>query len=122
MFGVPELSIRDVPPEFVVPPYATFLALPYAPQLALRNLQTLADLGATNEFGFYESFDFTTSRLEPGQKFAIVQEFMAHHQGICLVALDNYLNGEVIRRRFRSDAAMAAAETLLQEPIPSPTP
>lgn len=120
MFGVPELSIRrDVPPELVVPSYATFLALPYAAPLAWLNLQVLEDLGGVNEFGFFESFDFTAGRLEAGQRVAIVKEFMAHHQGICLVALDNYLNSGAIRRRFWSDGAMAASAKLLQERAPS---
>jgi hypothetical protein len=119
MFGVPELSIRDdAQPELVVASYATFLTLPYAAPLAWRNLQVLEALGGLNEYGFYESFDFTASRLEPGQTVAIVKEFMAHHQGICLVALDNYLNGGAIRRRFRSEEAIAASESLLQERIP----
>lgn len=119
MFGVPELGLRDAPPELVVASYATFLALPYAPHLARENLQVLEAMGGRNEFGFYESFDFTTSRLEDGQTFAIVKEFMAHHQGICLVALDNYLNDGAIRRRFWSEPSIAATSNLLQERMPA---
>lgn len=119
MFGVPELSIRpDMPDEMVVPSYATFLALPYAPHHAWQNLQVLERLGGLGEFGFCESFDYTTGRLEAGETFAIVAEYMAHHQGICLAALDNWLNRQAIRRRFWSDAAMAASSGLLQERVP----
>lgn len=121
MFGVPELSIRsEIAPELVVPAYATFLTLPYAPGLAWQNLQTLKGLGGVNEFGFYESFDFTPGRLGAGQTTAVVQEFMAHHQGICLTALDNFFNDAAIRRRFWSEPSMSAVEFLLHERIPYP--
>lgn len=123
MFGVPELSIRpDMPDEMVVPSYATFLALPYAPQLAWQNLRVFEALGGLGEFGFCESFDYTTGRLEAGETFAIVQEYMAHHQGMCLAALNNCLNRQAIRQRFWSDTAMAAKSNLLQEHVPSHIP
>lgn len=119
MFGVPELSIRrGILPEIVVAPYASFLALQYAPEQAFDNLQALEKLGGLTDYGFYESFDFAPERLAPGQSVAIVQEFMAHHQGISLAALDNVLNGGAIRRRFHGEPAMAAAEILLNEPPP----
>lgn len=123
MFGVPDLSVRnELLPEFVVPSYATFLALPYAPLRAWENLQALQRLGGLNEFGFYESFDFTSHRVSDGQTVEIVQEFMAHHQGISLAALDNLLNGNAIRRRFRREPAMAAFEFLLRERVPPHIP
>lgn len=118
MFGVPDLSVRhELMPEFVVPSYATFLALPYVPRRAWENLQALKRLGGLDEFGFYESFDFTAGRLPEGQTVGIVQEFMAHHQGISLAALDNFLNRNAIRRRFHREPATAAFEFLLQERV-----
>ncbi|MDT8273129.1 MAG: Na+/H+ antiporter NhaA, partial [Desulfomonilia bacterium] len=38
-------------------------------------------------FGFYEALDFTPIRLAEGQKVAMVRCYMAHHQGMFLVAL-----------------------------------
>lgn len=123
MFGVPDMSLkRETGENLVVAPYATFLALPFAPERALANLQDLRRAGAVNEYGFYEALDYTPSRQPNGQSVSIVREFMAHHQGMSLCALDNVVNGDAIRRRFRREAAMAAVELLLQERVPEHTP
>src|SRR5581483_7943803 len=123
MFGVPDLSLRrEITQELVVAPYATFLAMRYAPQKALDNLQLFRRLGAMDEFGFYESLDYTPERRPKGYPFGIVKEFMAHHQGMSLVALDNLLNGNPMRRRFTNEPIMAAVELLLQERLPQHMP
>jgi cellobiose phosphorylase len=123
LFGVPALGLkRDLGEDLVVAPYATFLALPIAPQAAWENLQRLAREGASDSYGYYEALDYTASRLPRGQRVGIVRSFMAHHQGMSLVALDNYLNGDVMQRRFHADPAVAATELLLQERIPRHVP
>lgn len=122
-FGVPALGLkREIIENLVIAPYATFLALSYAPHAASRNLDALARWGGVGAYGFYEALDFTPSRLPKGQRVAVVRSYMAHHQGMCLVALDNYLNGDVMRERFHREPMNAAAELLLQERIPRHAP
>ena len=48
----------------------------------------------------------------------IVRAFMAHHQGMSLVALDNLLNRNVMQNRFHDDPLVQATELLLQERVP----
>ena len=121
-FGVPELGLRrTAPDELVVSPYSTFLALLSAPEGVLDNLKRLEDEGARGAFGFYESIDYTERRLPPDAARAVVKAYMAHHQGMTLVALDNYLHGDVMRDRFHADPAVQATELLLQERIPRNT-
>jgi cellobiose phosphorylase len=121
-FGVPELGLRRVAPdEVVVSPYSTFLALLADPTGAVDNLRRLAAEGARGPFGFWESVDYTERRLPPDARSAVIKASMAHHQGMILIALDNYLNRDAMRERFHADPAVQATELLLQERIPRNT-
>lgn len=123
LFGVPDLSLkREFGDDLVIAPYATFLALPFAPHHAWENLGALQRAGGLDRYGFYEGLDYTLTRRPRGQAPAVVRSFMAHHQGMSLVALDNYLNGYPMRRRFEREPAIAAVVLLLQERIPRHTP
>lgn len=118
-FGVPALGIkRGLARDLVIAPYATFLALMIRPRSAFRNLELLTSLGGHGKFGFYESIDFTRDRLPKGAEYAVVRTFMAHHQGMSLMALDNVLQNDVMQSRFHSDPAVQATSILLQERMP----
>jgi len=75
-------------------------------------------MGGRGRYGFYEALDFTPSRLPDSQQVAIVQSFMAHHQGMTIVALANALHGGQMRARFHEDPMVQACDLLLQERIP----
>ncbi|HEX8492837.1 MAG TPA: glucoamylase family protein [Pyrinomonadaceae bacterium] len=118
-FGVPGLGLkRGLSEDLVIAPYATLLAAPYAPRAAFNNLRRLEREGALARYGFYESVDYTPERLPQNQTRVIIRAFMAHHQGMSLVALDNLLNNELMQRRFHSEPLVQATELLLQERIP----
>ncbi|MFC5581561.1 GH36-type glycosyl hydrolase domain-containing protein [Rhodanobacter terrae] len=118
-FGVPGLGLkRGLGDDVVVAPYATALAMMVAPAAATRNLQRLADAGAAGRFGLYEAIDYTPARLPLGQASAVVQSFMAHHQGMSLLALDYALLGRPMQRRFETDPQFQATSLLLQERVP----
>ncbi|MEO7386141.1 MAG: glucoamylase family protein, partial [Gammaproteobacteria bacterium] len=118
-FGVPGLGLkRGLSADAVVAPYATALAGMVDPARAARNLARLATLGALGRYGFYEAIDYTRSRLPEGARLAIVRAFMAHHQGMTVVALANVLFDGIMRRRFHSEPRVQATELLLQERTP----
>lgn len=117
--GVPRLALRRTPPqELVVAPYACALAAMFAPTAAAANLRWLERLGARGEMGFLEALDFTPGRQSQGQAFTRVHTFMAHHQGMTLVALANVLLDGAPRRWTMSDARFSAVASLLQERPP----
>jgi len=123
LFGVPDLGLKQgLGEQRVVAPYATFLALPFVPEAAWRNLRALRQQGALDGFGFYEALDYTPDRRPRGQRAGIVRSFMAHHQGMSLAALDNYLHQSPLLRRFHADQRIAALELLLQERVPHHAP
>ncbi|HWU51256.1 MAG TPA: glucoamylase family protein, partial [Tahibacter sp.] len=118
-FGVPGLGLqRGLAQELVIAPYASALALLAAPNAAAANLQRLRDLGWLGSYGYYEAIDFTATRLPPGQSQAVVRSYMAHHQGMTLLALTHVLLDRPMQRRFEADPQVQSALLLLQERVP----
>ncbi len=118
-FGVPGLGLkRGLADNVVIAPYATGLAAMVDPGGALRNYQRLADMGASGRYGFYEALDFTPARLPDDAGVAIVRCFMAHHQGMTIVAIANALQDGRMRERFHREPMIQACELLLQERMP----
>jgi hypothetical protein len=118
-FGVPGLGFkRGLGDDLVIAPYATALALTVMPREACRNLQSLADHGFLGSYGFFEAIDYTPTRVPRGKPHAIVHSFMAHHQGMSLLAFAHVLLDQPMQRRFLSDPLVRATELLLQERVP----
>lgn len=118
-FGVPGLGLkRGLDQDLVVAPYATALAVDLRPRDALENFRKLASEGAAGAFGFYESLDYTPIRVPKGRRLVVVRSFMAHHQGMSLVALANALLNDPMPRRFHAEPMVRAADLLLQERVP----
>jgi cyclic beta-1,2-glucan synthetase len=118
-FGLPDLGLkRGLGADHVVAPYATLLASMYEPTLAAENLQAMQAIGGAGPYGYYEAIDFTPSRLPEGRTSAVVKCYMAHHQGMGLVALANIFKNQSMQRRFHADPAVQATELLLQERTP----
>ncbi len=118
-FGVPGLGMkRGLGEELVIAPYATALAAMYFPHAAVDNFERLEQEGGLGAFGFYEALDFTPDRLAEEQEVAIVRCYMAHHQGMSLVAFANVIYDGVMRHRFHQAPLIQAADLLLQERIP----
>ncbi|HEX9325381.1 MAG TPA: glucoamylase family protein, partial [Reyranella sp.] len=118
-FGVPGLGFkRGLSEDVVIAPYATALAAMVDPAAATANFRRLAGIGGRGHYGFYEALDFTPSRLPEGQTRAIVRTYMAHHQGMTIVALANALLDGVMRTRFHAEPMIQATELLLQERTP----
>lgn len=118
-FGVPGLGLkRGLAEDLVIAPYASALALMVDPDQACSNLEQLSEQGLAGRFGFYEAVDYTPTRLPPGATSATVMQFMAHHQGMSLLALAYALLDRPMQRRFEADASFRAALLLLQERVP----
>ncbi|MGB9194338.1 MAG: glucoamylase family protein, partial [Azonexus sp.] len=87
-FGVPGLGLkRGLAEDLVIAPYASALALMVAPEAACLNMQHMADEGFVGKYGFFEAIDYTPARQRRGQSHVVVRSFMAHHQGMSLLAL-----------------------------------
>ena len=118
-FGVPGLGLkRGLSEDVVIAPYATALAAMIDPEAAVQNFQRLAEAGASGRYGFYEALDYTATRVPEDQRVAVVRAYMAHHQGMSLVAIANVLHDGIMHARFHAEPRMQATELLLQERTP----
>jgi cyclic beta-1,2-glucan synthetase len=118
-FGVPGLGLkRGLRENAVIAPYATALAAMVDPEAAAQNFSRLLAAGGLGRFGWYEALDYTPSRVPEGETVAIVRAYMAHHQGMTLVAITDALHGGAMRMRFHADPIIQATELLLQERTP----
>ena len=103
-FGIPGLGYkRGLADDILITPYDSLLALPLRPRAVLHNTELLKQLGMLGMYGFYEAADFTQARLAVGQERGIVQSYMAHHEGMIMLSLVNYLQGDAMVRRFQGD-------------------
>src|SRR5262249_43097914 len=119
-FGVPGLGLkRGLGEELVVAPYATALASPWQPHAALRNFRRLAGEHGSGRYGCCEATDYPRDPLPEGRRCLVVRCYMAHHQGMSLVALGNALLGNPMQRRFHAEPMVRATELLLQERVPA---
>jgi cyclic beta-1,2-glucan synthetase len=115
-FGLPSLGLkRGLAADYVVAPYASALAAMYMPMAAGENYRNIAARSGKGYLGYYEALDFSASRLPEGKSVAIVRAYMAHHQGMSLVALDNALHERIMQTRFHAEPGIAASDLVLQE-------
>ncbi|MGB8247447.1 MAG: glucoamylase family protein, partial [Chlorobium sp.] len=118
--GVPWLGLkRGLNEDSVVAPYATFLALLVDPEEAIKNIARLKEEQIEGPYGFYESADYTKERLYFEPKRVIIKSFMAHHEGMSLLAINEYLNRNRMQERFIQNPEIRAYRHLLQEKVPA---
>ena len=110
-WGIPALALKygaeDGP---VISPYSSFLALSVLRKDAIANLRRMVEMNWIGNYGFYEAADYTQ-----GKEPELVRSWMAHHQGMCLLALANLLKGNIVQRWFHDNPRIRATELLLHE-------
>ena len=117
--GVPRLALRRTPPdELVIAPYATALGALIAPHRAVANFVQLEGLRGRGQYGFVEALDFTPARQAASEGVTRVNTFMAHHQGMTIVAIANVLQAGTPRRWGMGNPHVEAVASLLHERAP----
>lgn len=121
--GVAQLALRrHIGDERVVAPYATCLAAMVDPHEACRNLRKLEAYETRGRYGFIEALDFTPSRQTRYDGCTRVVTYMAHHQGMTIVALANVLLDGIAQRWGMSHPRLQAIGSLLHERAPHALP
>jgi cyclic beta-1,2-glucan synthetase len=111
-YGVPRIALSpEATAGPVISPYSTFLALGPDPFAALANLRRMESAGWVGAYGFYEALDYTRSPRTP----VLVREWMAHHQGMSLLAVTNLLRNNIVQHWFHANPIIQASDLLLQE-------
>jgi cyclic beta-1,2-glucan synthetase len=118
-WGVPTLALRRESAEHhVVAAYASALALPTHGPDVMDNLRDIARMGGLGRYGMYEAIDFGRNPGHAPGKGLVVRSYMAHHQAMILMAIDNLLNPDAMVDRFHADVRVAAVEHLVLERLP----
>ncbi len=118
-FGIPWLGLkRGLDEDMVVSPYSIFLSMQYNPSSAIENLKELEKEDMCDKYGFYESIDYTISRLKYGETSKPVKTYMAHHQGLILLSINNIINNDILVKRFSNNSEIESIDILLQERMP----
>ena len=71
------------------------LALPKFPKEVVMNLSKFRKLGMEGEYGLYESYDADDKTP--------IYAYFAHHQGMILASITNYLKDNALQKYFGSD-------------------
>ena len=109
-FGIPYLKFHDSEiPQIVISPYGSIMALTKYPVEVYNNIKKMKKIGMQGEFGLYEAYDH-----EDG---AIVKAYYAHHQGMILTSITNYLKNNIIQEYFHADKNIQSVEILLKEKV-----
>ena len=118
-FGIPWLGLkRGLADETVISSYGSILAITEDPKGVVDNLKKLEKQGMYNKYGFYESIDFTPNRVEKSKKYANVKTYMAHHQALILLSINNLINNNILQKRFMLNPEMQSINILLEERMP----
>jgi hypothetical protein len=116
-FGIPSLALRNEDSnKLVISPYSTFLAMHVDAPASVENLRRMTHDGWFGPYGFYEAADFSASPKRSWRpKCEIIRCWMAHHQGMALLSIANFLHDNVVQNWFHSDPRVQATELLLHE-------
>jgi hypothetical protein len=113
-FGIPALAMKRTDSKMlVISPYSTVLAASADPVESLKNLRQMEAYGWTGRYGFYEAIDYSCSGGE------VIRSWMAHHQGMSLLAIVNVLFNNPMQRYFHAEPHVVATELLLHERVPA---
>lgn len=107
-FGVPYLKFQNTTPDrIVISPYSSLMTIGVNDRAVYENMQSFKRLNMYDDMGFYESYD-EEDRVP-------VEAHYAHHQGMILASLANYLGDHCLQRFFMAEPVMKSMETLLKE-------
>ena len=98
----------------VIATYGSVLAIADKPQEVYSNLKMLEQYGMYDKYGFYESLDLTPSRLKRGEDSCVVATYMAHHQALILLSINNLLKDNIFQKRFMQNPEIEAVSIFLK--------
>ncbi len=115
-FGIPWLGLkRGLNDYLIISPYSSLLMIEYDPGRVYKNMKRLKNMGLYSSYGFYESIDYSKQHLSENVDSEIAKTYMAHHQGMILSSINNYINKGIIKNRFHRNPDIKACEILLKE-------
>ena len=109
-FSTPYLKAKEEKDNrIVLSPYSSLMVLDLYPSDVYNNINRFKALGMYSDYGLYESYDYDNK--------GVVKSYFAHHQGMSLLGITNYLKHGVIRDYFHTNINIKTFELLLKEKV-----
>lgn len=109
-FSTPYLKAKEeIENRVVLSPYASIMAMELFPDDVYENIKKFKKLDMESIYGLYESYDYDNK--------GVVKSYFAHHEGMILLGITNYLNKDVIKNYFHSNVNIKTFEILLKEKV-----
>ena len=109
-FSTPYLKAKeDKENRIVLSPYASIMAIELFPEDVYENIEKFKKLEMYSKYGFYESYDYDNR--------GVVEAYFAHHQGMILAGIVNYLRPNAIKNYFHQNLYIKTFDILLKEKV-----
>ena len=109
-FSVPALKAKEEKePRIVISPYSSLMVMTLYPKDVYENIIKLKQLNMMFKYGFYESYDY--------ENRGVVRACFAHHQGMILMGITNYLKDNVMQEYFHENVEIKTFDILLKEKV-----
>ena len=109
-FATPHLKLKeDKDNRIVISPYSSIMVLDMYPTDVYKNITKFKTLDMYGKYGLYEAYDYDNN--------GVVKSYFAHHQGMILMGLTNYLKENAIKKLFHQNVNMRTYEILLKEKV-----
>ena len=109
-FATPQLKAKeDKENRVVISPYSSIMALELTPEDVYSNIEKFKSLDMYSEYGLYESYDYDQKE--------IVKAYFAHHEGMILMGLANYLKHDCLKNYFHKNVFVKTFDILLKEKV-----
>ena len=109
-FSTPYLKVKeDKENRIVLSPYSSIMAMELFPEEAYDNIKKFKELEMESIYGLYDAYDYDNK--------GVVKSYYAHHQGMILLGIVNYLKQNIIKDYFHSNVNMHTFEILLKEKV-----
>ena len=109
-FSTPYLKAKeDKENRIVLSPYASIMAMELFPEDVYENIKKFKELEMESIYGLYEAYDYDNK--------GVVKSYFAHHQGMILLGITNYLKKDIIKDYFHANVNIKTFEILLKEKV-----
>ncbi len=109
-FATPYLKAKEEKENrIVLAPYASIMALELFPNDVYANIEKFKNLKMYDKYGLYESYDYDNKE--------VVKAYFAHHEGMILAGLVNYLKKDALKDYFHSNVFVRTFDILLKEKV-----
>ncbi len=109
-FSTPYLKTKeDKENRIVLSPYSSIMALELFPNDVYANIEKFKNLQMYDKYGLYESYDYDNKE--------VVKAYFAHHEGMILAGLTNYLKKDALKNYFHDNVNIRTFDILLKEKV-----